>query len=252
MLNGIMSPLESWLFQLRVLKRAGFNIVCHEFRGQWRSTLGDRAPSLTTHAEDLAALLDHLGYDRVRLIGTSYGGFVGLRFAAAYPERSQSLQIIASSHDIGPIVLGRLATWRQFVRQRDVHGLFAAMTPDVYAETFLARNQAAVDQRSVAMADLLPAAPDFFDGQDALYSVCETDVAHGALHPVIAQVNCASMIIGGEYDALYPPPCSVELARRLPKAQCVIVPNAGHAVVAEAADTVNTVMLGHLHVTGRG
>jgi pimeloyl-ACP methyl ester carboxylesterase len=43
------------------------------------------------HAEDLIVLLDHLGYDQVNLVGSSYGSTIALRTTATYPSRVRRL-----------------------------------------------------------------------------------------------------------------------------------------------------------------
>lgn len=45
-------------------------------------------------ADDLAALLDDLGVERAVVGGMSQGGFVGLRFALRYPQRTAGLVLI--------------------------------------------------------------------------------------------------------------------------------------------------------------
>jgi pimeloyl-ACP methyl ester carboxylesterase len=49
---------------------------------------------ITTHADDLVAVLDAVGIERVVLAGHSMGGFVGLRFAQRHPDRLQGLVLI--------------------------------------------------------------------------------------------------------------------------------------------------------------
>ncbi|MBC9717267.1 alpha/beta fold hydrolase [Streptomyces sp. TRM66268-LWL] len=45
--------------------------------------------------DDLLGLLDHLGHERIRLVGASYGGLVALDFVRAHPERVHSLAVLA-------------------------------------------------------------------------------------------------------------------------------------------------------------
>lgn len=47
-------------------------------------------------AEDLIALMDHLGIDRAVLIGMSQGGYLSLRAALAHPDRVRGLVLIDS------------------------------------------------------------------------------------------------------------------------------------------------------------
>jgi 3-oxoadipate enol-lactonase len=92
-LNGVMMTVQSWVFQRRAL--AGrFRCVLHDFRGQLLSP--GRVAHMSEHVDDLAALLDHLGIESAHVAGTSYGGEVGMMFAAAHPERVRSLAVITS------------------------------------------------------------------------------------------------------------------------------------------------------------
>ena len=61
----------------------------------------ERTRTLTPsdQARALAVALDHLGIPRLEaLIGASYGGMVGLAFAAAFPERLKRLVAISAPH----------------------------------------------------------------------------------------------------------------------------------------------------------
>jgi non-heme chloroperoxidase len=49
----------------------------------------DHSPGIEAH--DLAGLIDHLGLDRVHLVGHSYGAYTALVFALEHPERVRSL-----------------------------------------------------------------------------------------------------------------------------------------------------------------
>lgn len=68
-------------------------LVLPDLRGQGLSRWRGR---LTTHiaADDIAALLDQLGYRRAALIGHSLGASVALAFTRAWPERTQALVLI--------------------------------------------------------------------------------------------------------------------------------------------------------------
>ncbi|MFF1868660.1 alpha/beta fold hydrolase [Kitasatospora herbaricolor] len=46
--------------------------------------------------DDLLRLLDHLGHERVHLVGSSWGGRVSVGFTLAHPERVRSLALLAA------------------------------------------------------------------------------------------------------------------------------------------------------------
>jgi len=72
---------------------AGHRVVTFDFRGYGRSASTDVAFS---NRADIAALLDHLGLDRVALLGCSRGGQVALDFTLERPSRVSALVLVAA------------------------------------------------------------------------------------------------------------------------------------------------------------
>jgi pimeloyl-ACP methyl ester carboxylesterase len=75
----------SWWQQVAVFSRR-YRCVTIDHRGFGRSTdpLGE---SVTRFADDLEALLDHLGIDRTALVAQSMGGRTATEFALRHPDR---------------------------------------------------------------------------------------------------------------------------------------------------------------------
>lgn len=73
-------------------------------------------PIVSSHdqARALLALLDELGIETIdRFVGASYGGMVGLAFAALAPERLRGLTAISAAHESHP----RASAWRSVQRR---------------------------------------------------------------------------------------------------------------------------------------
>ncbi|WP_405980954.1 alpha/beta fold hydrolase [Streptomyces sp. NBC_00158] len=70
-----------------------YAVVRYDLRG-----FGESAPPTGPYGDvdDLRRLLDHLGHDRVRLVGASWGGRVALDFTLAHPDRVHSLALFAA------------------------------------------------------------------------------------------------------------------------------------------------------------
>ncbi len=79
-----------WEYQIPAFTAAGYRVIAFDRRGWGRTTVDPNAQP-STAADDLLALLDHLGLTQVHLIGTAAGGFVALDFALSYPQRLRSL-----------------------------------------------------------------------------------------------------------------------------------------------------------------
>ncbi|MDX3385462.1 alpha/beta hydrolase [Streptomyces niveiscabiei] len=70
-----------------------YEVIRYDLRG-----FGESAPPTAPFREvdDLARLLDHLGHDRVRLVGASWGGRVALDFTLTHPARVQALAMLTA------------------------------------------------------------------------------------------------------------------------------------------------------------
>jgi pimeloyl-ACP methyl ester carboxylesterase len=77
------------------LAKAGNRVVCVDLLGHGRSDQPDdlRLYSMPLFAEQVLALLDHLGLERAVVGGTSLGANVALELAVRHPERVQALFI---------------------------------------------------------------------------------------------------------------------------------------------------------------
>ncbi len=70
------------------------SLIAPDLRGRGDS-VGVSGPSTPQrHADDLALLLDHLGLDRVPVVGMSMGGFVALHLARRHPDRVSSIVLV--------------------------------------------------------------------------------------------------------------------------------------------------------------
>ncbi|WP_170426800.1 alpha/beta fold hydrolase [Ruegeria arenilitoris] len=77
-------------------------MIAMDYRGRGRS---DRDPDYMNYnifreSQDALELLDHLGLDRVNVIGTSRGGLIAMALAASHPERLLSVVL----NDVGPVL----------------------------------------------------------------------------------------------------------------------------------------------------
>ena len=72
-------------------------VIAVDLQGHGRTADIDRPIDVRLMADDIAALIDHLGLDRPDLVGYSLGGGVALHTAATYPAKVGRL-VVASAH----------------------------------------------------------------------------------------------------------------------------------------------------------
>jgi pimeloyl-ACP methyl ester carboxylesterase len=91
-IHGISSQRKLWNW-LRA-RRPGLSLIAPDLRGQGDSVGVTGPSSVSRHAADLVAVLDHLGLAAVPVCGMSMGGFVAVELATAYPDRVKSLVLV--------------------------------------------------------------------------------------------------------------------------------------------------------------
>ncbi len=242
LLNGVLMTTESWALQLPALAPR-YRVILHDLRGQLRTPLAGRACSFEHHVRDLVALLDHLGVETCHLAGTSYGGEVGLLFAASHPERVRTLSVIASVSRPEPLLSRQVGAWAQKAAA-DPRGLYRFMAPTVFSETYLARSKAVIALGEGRLAD---ARTGFFDDFQQLVVAFQALDLDG----VLGAVACPTLIVAAEEDALKGVDYSRALAGAIDGAELLVVPGAGHAVVLEKPGEINTALRGFLEKNRR-
>jgi pimeloyl-ACP methyl ester carboxylesterase len=94
LIHGFALDTRVWDDQFDVFAQQ-YRVIRLDLRGYGRSAL-PTADSYR-HVDDLKALLDYLGLQRVALIGLSMGGGVAIDYALAYPETVRALVLVDST-----------------------------------------------------------------------------------------------------------------------------------------------------------
>lgn len=241
LLNGGMMSIASWdPVALPLAER--YRVVRCDFRGQLCSP-GATYPGLDEHVADLAALLDALEIERVHVIGTSFGGEVGLLLAATHPARVVSL-VAATVTDVatpalrdGGGVLARLC--REAAEGGSKPAVAAMLTPLFYSPAYVAAHLAELSSRAAQVALL----PDwwFARAADLLDSIADLD-----LRPVLGRIACPALIVAAAEDRVMPVERSQALAAAVPYARLEVVEGSGHVLVAERTDEFVAICLNFL------
>jgi 3-oxoadipate enol-lactonase len=152
------------------------DILVYDCRGHGRSDKPSGPYTVEQFGDDLADLLDTVGWDRAVVAGASMGGCVALAFAARHAARVEGLGLIDTTDYYGPeaprawaeraeqALQGGLATLVEFQKTRWFGDRFRSHRPDAVAraiETFLANDVNAYAQacRMLGECDLRAALP---------------------------------------------------------------------------------------------
>jgi len=106
-----------------------YRVIRLDMRGHGESDIpsADSEFSLSVLADDVIALLDHLGEKRVHMVGNSGGGYVGQHLAMQFPERIATLALFASGPGAGTT---QVASWVPKIKDKGLRHFVAETIAD--------------------------------------------------------------------------------------------------------------------------
>lgn len=227
LLNGMSQSTANWMTQARAL-RESFRVICYDGRGQGRSSLGPVPYTLDAHVDDLIALLDHLGIERVTLAGFSHGARVAVAAAALHPDRVSRLIVTALGTNEDPLRRAIVRSWYEILQRGGTEAMAWAALPDILGRSFLAAHEEQLDMMVRATTQR-----NTDEGLAALI-----DALRGYPSPVeeARRVRAPVLLVTGLEDQLVAPAAARELADCFRLCRHVEVPDCGHTVPIEHPD----------------
>ena len=218
--------------------------------------MGEPAVTITTsdQARLLALLLDALGEPRIdAFVGASYGGCIGLAFAAAFPDRISELAVISAAHRTHPSATAARGVQRRLLALardcgREAEGIALARelamtsyrTPEEFGLRF-ASTPPAQAGGTYPVCDYLIARGVAYEGvTDAARWIALSDSLDR--HVVAPEaIRCPLTVIGFTSDRLVPIEDSRDLAARAPHLRRLIeAPSVfGHDAFLKECERIN-------------
>jgi len=229
LLHATTGSSRVWEYQFPVFTENGFRVIAYDRRGFGRSVIDPAGAQPGTGADDLQALMTHLGIDRFHLVGTAGGGFVALDYALSFPGRLRSL-VVASSiggvQDEEFLALGRrLRPSPQFdalpAEIREVGPSYRAANPEG------TRRWVELEHVSRPAGPLAPA----------------QTMRNRVTFSMLEGLKVPTLLLTGDADMFAPPFVLGLFAARIKNAESVIVPEAGHSAYWEQPEIFNRAVL---------
>jgi len=96
LLHGGLGSMDMFRSSLLPALAKTRQVIAVDLHGHGRTTLGDRPIDLVDIGNDLAVVLDKLGFKQVDVAGYSFGGGAGLRLAIQHPTLVRRLAVISA------------------------------------------------------------------------------------------------------------------------------------------------------------
>jgi pimeloyl-ACP methyl ester carboxylesterase len=225
MLHGAGFDHSSWALHSRWFAHHGYGVLAPDLPGHGRSS-GSPLSTIAEMADWTVALLDTAGAAKARLVGHSMGSLIALETAARHPEKVSALSLIgtAASMAVGPDLL----------------------------KAAEANDHAAIDMVTIwglgSQAELGGSlAPGLWmhSGAERVLEQCRPGVLFNDLSAcnayqnalaAAAKVTVPVTLILGERDMMTPARAGKALAAALANSRTVVLPGAGHMMMAERPD----------------
>ena len=238
LVHEFAGDLRSWEPQMRHFGKR-YRAIAFNARGFPPSDVPERVSSYSQirAADDILAVLDHIGAPKAHIVGLSMGGFATLHFGLRHPQRALSLCIGGCGYGAEP-------------DQRDNFRAEA----DVIARTIRSEGMPAFAERyaygptRVQYENKDPRGHAEFKAMLAEHSAAgSANTQQGvqkerpSLYTLVEQmrrISVPTLIITGDEDW----PCllpGVLMKQSIPSSALVVMPNAGHAINIEEPDEYN-------------
>lgn len=207
--------------------------------GQTKSKRGRYTMSdFSRHA---IAVMDELGWDDAHVVGVSMGGMIAQEIALSFKHRVRSLSLVVTHpgglrHTIPPMrSLALFAAGFMGPRRLRARSLERLIFPDEYL-----RGRDVTLLRKALEERVTDAAPR----SDRLRQIAAV-LRHRAGPRLHLLANTPTLIVKASKDRLVRPKASHVLQAKIPGAKLVEFPDAGHAILLQCADRLNSVLLDH-------
>lgn len=224
-------------------------LVYFDHRGQGRSARSDKSTYTLDHnVEDMEALRQYLGLNKIVVIGGSYGGMVALTYATRYPQHVSHLIAMVTVPD------SRFLKRAQEILQERGTPEQIAIAQRLWDGNFETEDQLREYFRVMQPLYSITAKPD--SPQDsAARTILSIDAINVAFSGFLRSYNvlgelpkitAPTLVIGARHDWICPPEFSEEIANAIPNADLRIFENSGHSIRADEPEALLDAIAGFL------
>ena len=224
-LHGVGATGRLWSAQ-QTFFRDRYTTVALDLRGHGKSVAPPETISIENFADDVAAVIDHLGLGPAHICGLSLGGIVALELWRRRPQVIATL-VLADTWAYHPQAAAGLPARLDAIARTPLLDLARARVPALFGSK---RDPALVEEVITMIA-----------ANDRTAYLRANEVLWIAdMRSVAPTVRVPTLVLVGAEDSVTPPPLSEELTRFIPGATLGVIPDAGHLCNLEAPEEFNS------------
>ena len=210
------------------------DVLVYDCRGHGKSDKPRGPYTVELFANDLADLLDSIGWPSAVVAGASMGGCVSLAFAEAYPDRLDGLGLIDTTACYGP---NAPRDWEERAQKSLTTGLSSLVgfqTSRWFGDAFRAANPKTVEAAvAVFLANDVPA----YAETCRMLGRCDK-------RPALVRIAAPTRILVGEEDYATPVAMAEEMHAAIRGSVLQVIPGMRHLTPLECPDIVADALRG--------
>ena len=229
-------PFDCTIFEPQLAAAPeGWWFVTPDLRGFGASTAPGREPlTMDLFADDLVALMDHLGIRQAVVCGLSMGGYVALSLAMRYADRVRALVLVATRAKAdGPETRKNRLAMAARVRAEGAQPLVDSMLPTLLSAHSRMKQPELVAKLTAMMGGIAPG---------TLARALEGLAQRKDYTNELGSIEIPTMAVRGEQDEIIPAPDIEMIARMVRGAHLESIALVAHLPNLEAPDFFNNVL----------
>ena len=227
LVHGIGSRKSTWNEIIDGLKDR-FTCISYDLRGHGESPVPPTPYSLDDLVDDLEALRQKLGHDKIHIAGHSLGGMIGPAYALAHPDHTLSVGLLSTAAGRTEDDRAKLQAVGDAMEQNGIVETLGTFVARWFTDAFL---EAHPDQVEARLQQVRDTPADVFLSVFWIYATTE-------MAPWLHKVNCPCLVLTGEFDGGCNPRLNQSIDGELPDSQLVILKGFKHSLMIEASDQV--------------
>jgi pimeloyl-ACP methyl ester carboxylesterase len=227
-LHGIRGNRRNWYGQIDAFSK-DFTAAAWDARGYGESDDHAGPLQFDHFAGDVLRVAAHFGAHKLHLVGLSMGGRIARNVALRFPERLDSLTLVATAPGFDALSTDEIRRFVTEHRTRTPQTLQRLLGSGAPREAF--------DELSDSLSRMR---------EESYRKTLEASVAQDRGAP-IENIRVPTLVIAGDEDKVYPPALAQDVARRIPGAELVMMPGAGHLPNLEQPERFNEILLDFLN-----
>lgn len=228
LLAGMTSDAASWQPVWEALAER-FDLIAPDNRCTGQTLPMPVATSRELMLDDTLALLDHLGLERVSVLGHSMGAMLGWALAAAAPDRVEALVAAGGFPEVPPVRVDFFRTLSRLRETSEPATWYRLLFHALFSPAFFA------DPQRVEAAAIGALAYPHQQTPEAL-AVQSAALASFIPSPDLERIRCPVLALTGELDIFTTPAALAARHAGDPRVRVTTLPEAAHALHWEAPD----------------